>query len=123
MHRSKFPLVYKVDPTSPSLQSQHPHLRQSSCQYMSRALSKYLQRENGMILLFFYWSNMRFALEYLSWIFFPHPAHSWGPDVFWGSALTDIVMLLKREKKRELSYCTFSQCHSQWISFVMLLFQ
>ena len=36
---------------------------------------------------------------YLSWIFFPHPAHSWGgPDVFRGSALTDIVMLLKKKK-------------------------
>lgn len=32
--------MYSVEPTSPNLQSQHPHLRQSSCQNMSRAFSK-----------------------------------------------------------------------------------
>ena len=31
-----------MDPTSPSRQSQHEHLRQSSCQYGSKAFSRYL---------------------------------------------------------------------------------
>ena len=45
---------------------------------------------------------------YLSWIFFPHPAHSWGPpDVFWGSALTDIVMMLKRREERAACITSF----------------
>jgi hypothetical protein len=41
----RFPFVNRVDPTSPNLQSQQPHFRQSSCQYMSSALSRYLKAE------------------------------------------------------------------------------
>lgn len=58
LHKMRFALVYRVEPTSPSLQSQHPHLRQSSCQNKSKALS----RNRSVILL-------------------PHPAHSFGPEV------------------------------------------
>lgn len=36
----RFAFVYNVEPTSPSLQSQQPHLRQSSCQNKSNALSR-----------------------------------------------------------------------------------
>ncbi|MPC38172.1 hypothetical protein E2C01_031675 [Portunus trituberculatus] len=38
----RFPLVKRVEPTSPSRQSQHPHFRQSSCQYISSAFSRNL---------------------------------------------------------------------------------
>ena len=58
LHNSKFPLVQSVDPTSPSLQSQQPHFRQSSCQYMSNALRRYLkQRERS----FFEWHFEAFS--------------------------------------------------------------
>ena len=40
MQRIKFALVKSVDPTSPSRQSQQAHLRQSSCQRWSSALSR-----------------------------------------------------------------------------------
>ncbi len=33
-------MVYNVDPTSPSRQSQQPHFRQSSCQYKSKAFNR-----------------------------------------------------------------------------------
>lgn len=55
MHKIKFAFVYRVDPTSPNLQSQQPHFKQSSCQNMSSALSKYR-----------------------SVIGLQQPAHSWG---------------------------------------------
>ncbi|KAK6626374.1 hypothetical protein RUM43_006685 [Polyplax serrata] len=58
--------VYKVDPTSPSLQSQQPHLRQSSCQNKSMAL----RRKRSVILL-------------------PQPAHSRGPEL--GVACATVV--------------------------------
>ena len=121
MQRSKFPLVYNVDPASPSLQSQQPHLSQSSCQYMSRALRRYLQATTMM------WCRLHNVESgesppdghqneiYLSWIFFPHPAHSWGPDVFWGSALTDIVMMLKRRRKKLTLPSSFHPVMSQRI--------
>ena len=99
LQRIRFPLVYSVDPTSPSLQSQHPHFRQSSCQNISRALSKYR-----------------------SWIFFPHPAHSCGPpDVFWVSALTPLIVIMLKEKKHFHQICnilhnrhTFFQSYSTY---------
>lgn len=56
MQSIKLAFVYNVDPTSPNRQSQHPHLRQSSCQNKSKALSK-----NRSVILF------------------PQPAHSLGP--------------------------------------------
>lgn len=33
-------MVYRVDPTSPNRQSQHPHFKQSSCQYKSKAFNR-----------------------------------------------------------------------------------
>ena len=46
-----------------------------------------------------FWSD----LTYLSVIFLPHPAHSWVPVDFWGSALTDVdmVILLKGRSREE----------------------
>lgn len=40
MQSMRLALVYNVDPTSPKRQSQQPHLRQSSCQNKSNALSR-----------------------------------------------------------------------------------
>ncbi len=43
--------------------------------------------------------NGSFESAYLSWIFFPHPAHSCTPVDFWGSAFTDIVILLQQREE------------------------
>ncbi len=63
----------------------------------------------------------------LSCIFFPHPAHSWGPAVFWGSCLTDIVILLKIEKRKKwnsnLENCSNKYPRYKINGFQSILFQ
>ena len=62
----------------------------------------YKNRENGFPIFSPFFEERHQNEIYLSWIFFPHPAHSWGPAVFWGSALTDIVMMLKRKREEAI---------------------
>ena len=78
--------MYRDWPTSPSLASQQPHLRQSSCQKRSMAWIRTVRegREEEEVLTF---------KTYLSWIFLLQPAHTWMSLTFpWTPPLAVIIM-------------------------------